>query len=334
MHESLEESTQAKARELARQITVAHDLDSEIQEELYGHIEDKLLAYMSGEESVTEEDALLLVRKHFGDTRTLRSLLQDVHVAAVHVGMGRKVMALFITGGCVGAVAKAGQSLFNLGVFAAGIPLDFVVYKLFGLAFAVAMLAVLFSMLSRWKHAAASGNQPWYLHWPLSRLAVSVALVGLSMLAIPSVQVQHGGNTPLPLGVLMFVAMVGLLVASCAIWLWWVDIPPRQTRSLFSAGAMWLGLVLLGSLLPNISIHVGSGGPVAFGVAKFLNNHYGDVPITGFLTWGGPWRSVVDLGFVSGLYGLVTIISCFFYLGWQASLRRCKAQIDPEYLRS
>ena len=50
MNTPLNNDTQQKARELARKITVAHDLDPEIQEELYGHIEDKLLAFKSGEE--------------------------------------------------------------------------------------------------------------------------------------------------------------------------------------------------------------------------------------------------------------------------------------------
>lgn len=41
MNKNLTSDIQQKARELARQITVAHDLDPDIQEELYGHIEDK-----------------------------------------------------------------------------------------------------------------------------------------------------------------------------------------------------------------------------------------------------------------------------------------------------
>lgn len=53
MNTRLNNDTRQNARELARQITVAHDLDPEIQEELYGHIEDKLLAYMNGEERKT-----------------------------------------------------------------------------------------------------------------------------------------------------------------------------------------------------------------------------------------------------------------------------------------
>lgn len=52
---------------LCRQISVAHELDADIQKELRGHIKDKLLAYLSGEERLTEQDALILVRKQLRD---------------------------------------------------------------------------------------------------------------------------------------------------------------------------------------------------------------------------------------------------------------------------
>lgn len=62
-----------------RKISVTYDLDEEIQEELYGHIEDKLLGYLSGEEKLTEGDAFVLVCEHFGDSDSIRELLNEVH---------------------------------------------------------------------------------------------------------------------------------------------------------------------------------------------------------------------------------------------------------------
>ena len=96
MNTPLNDDTQQKARELARQITVAHDLDPEIQEELYGHIEDKLLAYKSGEERISDEDAFILVREHFGDAKVIRGLLQEVHAGAVQATLVRRVLALVL----------------------------------------------------------------------------------------------------------------------------------------------------------------------------------------------------------------------------------------------
>jgi len=96
-------------RALCKKISVAHDLDQEIQDELYGHMEDKLLAYLNGEEPVTEDDALILVREHFGDPAVLKNLLQDVHADNAHVSLAHrlatkedKMRCLKLTGLCVG----------------------------------------------------------------------------------------------------------------------------------------------------------------------------------------------------------------------------------------
>ena len=45
MSDPLSSNTQEQMQALCRKISVAHDLDPEIQKELYGHMEDKLLAY-------------------------------------------------------------------------------------------------------------------------------------------------------------------------------------------------------------------------------------------------------------------------------------------------
>jgi len=54
---------QERIEALCRQISVAHELDEDIRKELRGHLEDKLLAYLSGEERLTEQDAFILVRE-------------------------------------------------------------------------------------------------------------------------------------------------------------------------------------------------------------------------------------------------------------------------------
>jgi len=96
MADSLNPETQEQMRALCKKISVAHDLDAEIQDELYGHMEDKLLAYLNGEEPVTEEDAFILVREHFGDPAVLKGLLQDVHAYEVHVSLARRLAAAAI----------------------------------------------------------------------------------------------------------------------------------------------------------------------------------------------------------------------------------------------
>lgn len=79
MDKSLSPETVERIRELCRKISVAHNLDEEIQRELFSHMESKLLAYLSGAEKLTEADALILVCEHFGNAENLKGLLRTVH---------------------------------------------------------------------------------------------------------------------------------------------------------------------------------------------------------------------------------------------------------------
>ena len=92
MAENISPETAEKIRALCSRISVANNLDQEIQEELYSHLEEKLLAYLSGKEKITEEDAFILVREHFGDPVKLKGLLRKVHKARGREYHGRFAM--------------------------------------------------------------------------------------------------------------------------------------------------------------------------------------------------------------------------------------------------
>ena len=59
MSDKLSGETQKKIIELCIKISVAHNLDDEIREELFTHMEDKLLGYINGNVAITEEDAFI-----------------------------------------------------------------------------------------------------------------------------------------------------------------------------------------------------------------------------------------------------------------------------------
>src|SRR3954469_16078148 len=69
-------------KDLCARVRVAGPIDESIERELMGHLQDKALAYLSGQEKITEADALLLVEKHFGDPAIIQSMLRDVHASA------------------------------------------------------------------------------------------------------------------------------------------------------------------------------------------------------------------------------------------------------------
>ena len=75
MPEELPPSSIEKIRALCRDLAARHRLDDATRDELCGHLEDKLAGYLSGEVRMSEDDALMLVRAHFGDAERVARVL-------------------------------------------------------------------------------------------------------------------------------------------------------------------------------------------------------------------------------------------------------------------
>ena len=79
MDNSISPEMEKRIRALCDEIVSAEALDADLHEELYSHIEDKILGYLDGEETLSEADAFLLAREHFGDRRLVREELGEAH---------------------------------------------------------------------------------------------------------------------------------------------------------------------------------------------------------------------------------------------------------------
>jgi len=71
--------------------------DEQVQRELMDHLHDKLLAYLNGQEKLTQGDALLLVERHFGDAVILRRQLLAVHQSSPTAALKRLWVPLAIS---------------------------------------------------------------------------------------------------------------------------------------------------------------------------------------------------------------------------------------------
>lgn len=101
---------------LCGQIAAGHPQEAEIREELRGHMEDKFLAYMSGDERLTEEDAFLLVREHFGNPAVVEELFADVY------STGSRFFRMALTAvGCINTAFGAVGVLLGSYSFVAGL---------------------------------------------------------------------------------------------------------------------------------------------------------------------------------------------------------------------
>ncbi|MBL7648104.1 MAG: hypothetical protein JNK74_18120 [Candidatus Hydrogenedentes bacterium] len=297
MNTPLNDDTQQKARELARKITVAHDLDPEIQEELYGHIEDKLLAYKSGEELVSDEDAFILVREHFGDAKVIRGLLRGVHAGAFQASLMRKVLALTLVA-CsvrVGFSLARELSIAAAGLYESGAGVLFCILSSL-LIFEITALGTLAFVLRRWKQAERSERELWFVRWSLPRmtswLIVAVAMSWLIPAVSISVSIDELGFEPsrTSLG-LMASTMICTQMLWCAIWFWWADSGSRTLTKNVVIGLSWAAYSLLGSMYPaKVLLHLGEGGPLDETIA-----HVGHVPLSVSTSFVGTWFTMSSM---------------------------------------
>ncbi len=239
MADELGPDTNEKMRALCRKISVAHDLDAEIQEELYSHMEDKLLGYLNGEEALKEEDAFILVREHFGDPSALKGLLQDVHAFEAQVSLARRLAAAMIV--------TSGISMGCLFITAAISEIwdAYLGYKFFlGMIASISLGSVAFPwlILGHWQRCLDEGRTPWVMTWQPAYLVCAMVVL---LLIGPQIQmgslyaqaeIFHSG-----FWIVVPLALLLAPVLQCMVWLWWCDRPPRRARAVgFAAGAWTL----------------------------------------------------------------------------------------------
>lgn len=120
-HESLQ-----RIRSLCHELAAKHGLDEQTRDELCGHLEDKLLGYLGGEVPITEEDALLLVRSHFGDAEQVaRRLGRWSRLEAWGGMLARLRVTVAVSAGLLTLVAAGLRTLLSSGPYwiKGGLPL-------------------------------------------------------------------------------------------------------------------------------------------------------------------------------------------------------------------
>lgn len=291
MADSLNSKVQEQMRALCRKISVAHDLDPEIQEELYGHMEDKLHAYLTGEERLTEEDAFLLVREHFGDPAVLKGLLQNVHAHAVHVTLARRIAAVAVV--TTGLLAAANLLRLPIGllvvIWAArtGSAMSFGGAQLYSVSLSATATILLWVILYRWHRRLRRNERLWFLRWRPISIAAAIALLLLLNRLIPGVTPAHDVfSRPSAQAWKYVVALitVGLVlprlivpVVTALAWLWWCDRPPRTSFALLCGFLGWLIfnplVASLSSRLPRMMLHVSRSDMAGISEAVISQGH-------------------------------------------------------------
>jgi len=239
MPDRLSQEAQEAIRRIVSGMVKNQGLEEASGEELRGHLEDKTLAYLNGDERLSEKDALLLAREHFGEQAKLVANLAEVHGTCPSLMSDRPVLALFILFFALGCVQAGITSSLRL------LPHFLLLAPGILLLTALSGLAVQFILLRGWKRQLEGTGEVWYLQWKLSHLRFLFLLVFLGASL-------RGIHPPLPLATvftqqqILFFLAVTLLVAAVpfVLALWWYGVNRSEQcgRKLIGRliGVIWL----------------------------------------------------------------------------------------------
>lgn len=247
MAEQLSEHMQRRIDALVRETFGAKDADDPVALELRGHIEDKILAYLNGDEALSEDDAFVLAREHLGDPENLRGLLATTPQVLPTPGIARKVMQFSVVFFAFTAV----NAVVNPLLWAVSPLLGFTL----GHGMSYVFLLVVWGVLRRAKQR--QDERPWFSGWHAGHFA-------LAFLAVASVRAL-AGRVSAPLyasraweqGVIDFLwwyqpVMRYLLLPVYMImvgWLclWWCDAKQGRAilQSLATFSAVWLSIQVI-----------------------------------------------------------------------------------------
>lgn len=192
MPEPIDDLEAAQIRQIVSQLARKKGLSAEEAEEIGGHLEDKLLAYLSGEVRITPADALLLARAHFGDASGVARQVADSADACAPESRRRKrirrtaaqtaLCTLVLFPMTLLLFGQAPENLRNLTtavlIIVAGL----------GVIEAGVLLAVRTDLTSRWQRAVAAG----FLMPSMASLSI-VLLSGMSVFVANFGSPSRGG---------------------------------------------------------------------------------------------------------------------------------------------
>jgi hypothetical protein len=270
MDNPVSEDTEQGIRALCDEIAVAHDIDPELREELRGHVEDKMLGYLSGEEAVSEADAFILAREHFGDRARLKAMLSDVHHIEADVSLWRRVAAGLIVVLFVGYASIIALGLALCVAMKVIVPVWPGERLDAGAAAFIVTLAgasvLAWRLLAQLKSHQWDDETAWFVRWSRYRIAfVLVALVACRPLFVTVFWTLQRASTGSR--ALLFPRWVGVfwpdavVVAMGFLLLWACATPRRRVRGAFAATGAWAGLVWVNVVIGKWLIYTPASWP-------------------------------------------------------------------------
>ena len=117
MPERLTLKTIRNLRALCRRFSAEHNLGWDVQKELYSRMEERFLVIVSGTAKVTDEEAFILIRKHFSEPERIREFTQETNDNEARSDFYGRIATLFIATLGFGLIAEILIRLLCLGVY-------------------------------------------------------------------------------------------------------------------------------------------------------------------------------------------------------------------------
>ncbi|MHB9029545.1 MAG: hypothetical protein ACYC9O_12315 [Candidatus Latescibacterota bacterium] len=238
MPEKLSPEAEERILALCRKISVAHNLDEEIQAELYAHMEDKLLGYLSGDEKVTEEDAFILVREHFGDPAVIKEMLQKTHGAEANTSLMRRLGAVAtasLAAGCFVQLLLVFCEMYLLVNQQMRKPISEIT-RVVGIVFMMLPAFFLWVELLVWEKGMDHGRRMWFYHVDRNTFLLYFLIFVFFSMMLYSLALKW--SSQLRTGHEIHQYFIPLLL-QCPIWLWWCDSSPQHYRALLAGALAW-----------------------------------------------------------------------------------------------
>ncbi len=250
MDKQLNSDTIAALRDVAREVGNARGLDDDAQEELFGHLEDKTIGYLAGDETISQADAVLLTRVHFGESIPAEEAVLQPNGNPQRLTLLHRILMVAGVTLVFGNILQRTATSLTWTILEFDQP-QFVVYAIVLIVFSGAttwLLAILAGLtLRRWERYVRAGTVFRFDPSNSKHLGAATGIVVFLVLsfmisALPPPRLSGSSQAvSLALSGSLTWLYFGSAVAWPLLWIWWFDRRSGQMKN-FAFGALaWAG---------------------------------------------------------------------------------------------